>query len=49
MKWEYTEYRYINGSSMGSNLNALGEKGWELVSVIRFEDLIVFYFKRPIQ
>lgn len=40
-KWEY--YRTEDDTS----LNALGEDGWELVSVIPSEKAVTFYFKRP--
>ena len=42
--WEYEMRRDCNVAE----LNKMGEKEWELVSVIIYGDTFYFYFKRPL-
>ena len=47
-KWEYkVETVYADGSAI--DINALGEQGWELCTIVNFSltGRLIFYFKRP--
>lgn len=50
-KWEY--FQHNNVSTLPRRINELGNEGWELVSVVASvvegDNVLVFYFKRPIQ
>ena len=57
-KWEYNLLRYnpsnqlhrtVNYELAPDPANALGEKGWELVSVMEINGDLHFWFKRPKQ
>ena len=47
MKWEYKVE--IQATSNLSELDKLGEEGWELVSVVLAAHTFIYYFKRPIK
>ena len=48
VKWEYSIRGVPDGKVYDADLNALGEMGWELVSVV-CEKKMWFVFKRPIE
>jgi len=45
-KWEYHKIS-INKDWILDELNTLGDKGWELVSITSDRDNYVAFFKRP--
>ena len=51
-RWEYKQIiRSLDKESLPdeTELNALGEEGWELSGVAQQPPLAYFYFKRPIE
>jgi hypothetical protein len=46
-KWEYTFLFWTVGEQCVSEINVLGQEGWELVSPVSSHDGILFVFKRP--
>jgi hypothetical protein len=47
MRWEYTFLFWTVGEQCFSEINVLGQDGWELVSPVSTHDGILFVFKRP--
>lgn len=48
-KWEYMVWELYDGrDNVQATLNKFGQEGWELVSLIRGQNLTtLYYFKRP--
>jgi Domain of unknown function (DUF4177) len=46
-KWEYKVITVFKAISKDTELNALGEQGWELVEIYVFSMGLYYYFKRP--
>jgi hypothetical protein len=52
LKWEYKQMIQNPGSEKPldeTELNALGEDGWELTGIVQQPPYTYFYFKRPIE
>ena len=47
--WEYYILECHDSNIELEHLNKLGEKKWELVSTIKDNTCVIFYFKRPKQ
>ena len=48
-KWEYLELRDDAVDEIISRvLNDLGEDGWELVTVVSYDEFSCYFFKRPL-
>jgi hypothetical protein len=50
MKWEYKAEKIPlkPSDALRTDLNGLGQQGWELVTVATSEGLQIAYFKRPL-
>lgn len=48
-KWEYNQLvsSGLHALVTMKNINELGSQGWELISVVLFEDELIYCFKRP--
>jgi len=44
-KWEY---KVVKGPETATWMNSVGSDGWELVSVVVQNNLLCFFFKRPL-
>lgn len=51
MKWEYRieKKAYSTKTEMESLLSTLGAEGWELTAAIVYDNMLFYYFKRPVK
>ena len=52
LRWEYMQVvRNLENEHLPdeTELNALGEQGWELSGIAHYPPLAYFYFKRPVE
>lgn len=52
LRWEYMQVvRNLENERLPdeTELNALGEQGWELSGIVHHPPLAYFYFKRPVE
>jgi hypothetical protein len=47
-RWEYLVCTAKDMPEIESKLNSMGDGGWELVSAVLEETIILLFFKRPV-